>query len=419
MPITEGRPATHSFTPAVLQWLRESNVPITHVDAAATAPDLDSLIRAIGDATVLGLGESTRAASETFTLRDRIWRALVQQRGFRALAIQDSPQVVERYDRFVSLGEGDPKHAVSQAWPPWRHVEMVQALEWIRQFNVEHPHDPVRLFAVQDRSAQPADYDAVTDYVAAVAPEQSQILDSHLAPIRTAHDIDEHVQLHRGIHPGQPFAEHARDAHRLVIGLADDSDHYREALRAADAIVQFHENSPAAKNFTMSDAERRAAQTIAQWHETTGDKIVYWDGIAHLGSFTAAGNHADIPSSLSAGAQLRRYFGRRYISVAIGFHHGRIHHTEVPEPQSDFMDSVLGEITSYASYLNLRAQASQEVDRWLTGPNKARVISGMYTEAADADSFISIDSLASTFDVLVHISQISPTQTLTTSDTKR
>ncbi|MGY1718315.1 erythromycin esterase family protein [Blastococcus sp. SYSU DS0552] len=396
---------------AVRARLRDAARPVTRTDAGAGMDSLEGLVGAIGEARVVGLGESTRAAHETFTLRDRIWRALVQARGFRTLAIQDGAAVVDDLDAWVRTGDGDVTELLSHAWRPWRTAEMTQALTWIRAFNLDHPDDQIRLLGVQPTVVQPADYDTVRALVADTAPELVGQVTHHLDTIRSAHDLDEHVQRHRGTHPGTPFVEHAREAHRLIRGLPDSAAR-SAALEIAERIVDFHARSVAGGGFDREHEEAVAAARILEWQSTTGQRVVYWDGIVHTAATgTAPGRRADeLPSS--AGGHLRRHLGRDYVSVAIGFHHGEVQGATVPAPPPDYIDGILADGTPATFYLDLRGPAPAQVSRWLAEPRKVRVINGVYDPTRDDAAHVTAASLSAWFDVLVHIREVTPTAEL-------
>jgi erythromycin esterase-like protein len=55
----------------VTGWVRHHAVPLDTVDPAATLGDLAPLRRAIGDAEIVGLGESIHGAAEEETLKPR------------------------------------------------------------------------------------------------------------------------------------------------------------------------------------------------------------------------------------------------------------------------------------------------------------------------------------------------------------
>ncbi|OPG12271.1 erythromycin esterase family protein [Microbispora sp. GKU 823] len=366
---------------------------------------LDELADAIATgATVAGLGESTRFAHETFGVRDELFRRLVRRHGFRALALQDDASVGAMLDAYVTGGAGTAASALESAWRPWRTAEMAAALDWIRAFNQDHPDDPIRILGVKPAQARPADYDAVLEHVRRAAPHRLAELASHLEPIRTAHEIDEHVQRARGLHPGRPFAEHARDALAIVGHLPGDA-----VLPRMRLIVDFHERSVAGRDDYAGDAQTWA-ETITDHQRRTSHRVAYWDGIAHTSaSPTTLGLAPQRGPQPTVGGVLRRHYGEGYVSVAIGFHHGDLGVATVPEPAPDWLDSRLGAADRPVHWLDLRAGEPRR--RW-DGPAKVRVISGVYDPSRDAAEHLAIASLPEAFDVLVHLRQVSPVRRL-------
>ncbi|MEV0440856.1 erythromycin esterase family protein [Streptomyces spectabilis] len=370
---------------------------------------LDALAEALAvEATIVGIGESTRFSRDTFGIRDQLFRRLVRRHGFRALAVQDSADVAADLDRYVRGGAGSAEAVLAGAWRPWRTTEMAEALDWIREFNRDHPDDPVRVFGVKPAQARSDDYDAVLDHVRASAPELLADVASHLDPIRTAHDIDEHVQRARGTHPGRPFAEHARDALALIRalpGIGDDDVVTRMRL-----IESFHAGSVAGRGSFTSDTARDA-DALSDTQLRTGLRMVYWDGIAHTAAAeTTMGDAApESGPQPTAGTLLRERLGTRYVSVAIGFHHGDLGVVAVPEPGADLLDARLGEPDAPARWLDLR---HDDVRRQWDGPARLRVISGVYDPAQDASQYVAVASLADAFDVLVHVRRATPVRWL-------
>jgi erythromycin esterase len=387
-------------------WLRANAHPVTDTDPGFTGPDLEPLTDRLAAATVVGLGESTRFSQQTFGVRQRILRVLVEQHGFRALAIQDSARSGERWDDYVRTGMGDPESVLAGAWRPWRSAETVAALAWVRAFNQQHPDDQVRIFGVQPPHAEPSDYDVVLDYVQHTAPDRLADLESHLTPIKTAHQVDEHVQRHQGIHPGRPFVDHAGDAVALLDGLPETAER-TTALAHAHVILAFHQNSVAGRGGFATE-EHPAAERVIEWRRGTGAKIAYWDGIAHTSGLALGLGLSEASAFRGTGSHLRTHFGAGYVSVAIGFHHGDLGMAVAPDPAPDLIDAMLGEVDLPAFYVHLHDDAPESVDRWRHAPAKARTISGIYDPAKDAEANMTVNSLIDAFDVLIHIRETSP-----------
>ncbi|MER6301992.1 erythromycin esterase family protein [Kitasatospora sp. NPDC001539] len=379
-------------------------------DPVATAPvgplteaALDELAATAADAAVVGLGESTRFSRETFEIRDQLFRRLVRHHGFRTLVLQDSADAGANLDRYVLGGAGSAASALDGSWRPWRTGRMVAALEWIRAFNADHPGDPVRIFGVKPVQARPADYDAVLAHVARTAPDRLAQLESHLSPIRTAHDTDEHVQRARGTHPGRPFAHHARDAFALVESVTTGDPADGDALARMRRILDFHQRSVAGSGSYAGEAAGWAATVID--HERSGRPVVFWDGIAHTSAAPVTlGLAPENGPQPTVGSLLRERYGSRYLSVAIGFHHGDLGVATVPDPAPDLLDARLGEAGLASCWLDLRRDARPP---W-RGPARARVISGVYEPSRDSREYLAVDSLTDAFDVLVQVRSTTP-----------
>ncbi|MEJ3653738.1 erythromycin esterase family protein [Actinomycetes bacterium KLBMP 9759] len=373
---------------------------------AANAQPVEQLTELVGDAVVVGMGESTRAGHEVMRVADRIVRLLVTEKGFRAVAFQDDASVFAGLDEYVRTGTGDPRKVLADAWRPWQNDELVDLVEWIRGFNAEHVEDPVRLFGLTPPAARLADYDEVERHVRAAAPDRLDELLAHYTPIRTAYEVREHVQIARGTHPGRPFVEHARAARELVGELRLGA----RVRELADLIVEFHANSVAA-GLDFDAAAATAADALIGFRERTGHKIVYWEGIAHVATSTAIDLPAMGKTLRSVGSRLRERFGAGYRTVAIGFGHGRIHDDTVPPAPPEFVDAVLSEKPE-AYLLDLHAPRPPEVADWLRGPHKMRIIAGIYDSADDAAHHMATGPLDEWFDALVRIPEITPTTTL-------
>ena len=378
---------------------------------AVPLPDalLDELAGKIGaGTTVAGIGESTRFSRETFAVRDQIFRRLARRHEFRALALQDHAAAAAKLDRYVTTGDGTAGAALDGAWRPWRTAEMAAALEWIRDFNRDHPDDFIRIFGVKPAQAQLADYDAVLGWARQSAPERLAQLASHLDPIRSAHQVEEHVQRARGMHPGRPFAEHARDALAILLSLpgADSGDAVVERMRM---IVGFHESSVVGRGSYAGDAQVWA-DTISGYQRRTGVRVAYWDGIAHTAASPATlGLDPERGPQPTTGGLLRQDYGAGYASVAIGFHHGDLGIATVPDPATDLLDAKLGEPRLPFRWLDLR---SGDVRRRWDGSTKLRVISGVYDPSRDAAEHMAVASLAGAFDIVIHIRRATPVRWL-------
>ncbi|MGP3976297.1 erythromycin esterase family protein [Streptomyces sp. 8N114] len=315
-------------TEHVKQWIADRAHRLSTFEPAAALDDLRPLAAWIGDGPqVVAVGAATRAAHELSTLQHRLVRLLVEERGFRTVALEGDDPVEVGLDAYVRTGQGDPRAMLAGARPFWRTAEILELVRWMRAYNDRHPHDPVRFAA------------------------------------------------------GPPAP------------------------------------SPAAPPWGLADIERELAEATVREHAESGDRIVYWGGIAH----TAVGEPRTVspapPGSAelthrNAGSYLRERFGDGYVSVGLTFHHGRIP-AAVPAPPEEFAESVLGTAGPAAYLWDLRTgTAPGPVRDWLRTHTRTRLVGPGYDPADDPAHHLSGGGLSDWFDALVHVREVGPARLL-------
>jgi erythromycin esterase len=356
----------------------------------AWSADPQALANLAATSVVVGLGQSTRAGLETFEVMGCTTQALVE-RGFRTVAVLDNQRVGDLYDRFVSGADDHLEDAVLQAWGPWRTRELGSALTWIRRRNEQHPGDLVRVIGIGSSRVLPADYDEI---LALIGPQpEAERLRGLFDVLRSAHRAGEHVQRAHGTHPHpeRPFVELAREARVIVAGLPRDPEQDK-ASRLLDAVVDHHANAIGVGYDAARDEEASAKRILAHYRRS-GDRIVLWEGSAHV---AAAGT--------MLGSHLRTELGDDYYSVHITFGRGLAGTVEIPAPQPDSLEDAL--LSLGACTLDLRREAAD------IGPCRTRVISGVYKPEEDDKHYLALPTLRGCYDALAFVQVISPTHPL-------
>lgn len=125
-------------------WIRQHATPLSTTDPTASLSDLESLRQMVADAEVMGLGESTHGAHEQFAVKHRVVRLLVEEMGFRCLALEEDWTKGVQLNEYVVNGKGDPRALLADAGSPWRTEEILDLVTWMRSYNETHPDDNVR-----------------------------------------------------------------------------------------------------------------------------------------------------------------------------------------------------------------------------------------------------------------------------------
>ena len=112
------------------KWLDKHVYPF---DSLTT--DFEELGRAVGNARIVGLGEATHGAGTVTMTRNQLAKYLIKEKGFTMLALENSLNVIEAIDRFVSTGEGSIENILKQTFNWSNNQEFAELILWIREYN--------------------------------------------------------------------------------------------------------------------------------------------------------------------------------------------------------------------------------------------------------------------------------------------
>jgi len=100
--------------------------------------DMEPLLRRIGDARIVLLGEATHGTSEFYRMRERISRELIERKGFSFIAIEGDWPDAARVDHYIRHAEYPPSEWIAFARFPtwmWRNQEVREFVDWLRGHN--------------------------------------------------------------------------------------------------------------------------------------------------------------------------------------------------------------------------------------------------------------------------------------------
>jgi erythromycin esterase len=135
------------------KWATAHAIPVTTVDSAGNDPDLLPLEAAIGTAHVVALGEPMHGAHEPLAFRNRLFRFLVEQMGFTAIALESGFTESIGARSFIEGGEGDAETAarIGLSGGMSRYRENRELIRWMRDYNAAAAsagHRKIRLYGI-------------------------------------------------------------------------------------------------------------------------------------------------------------------------------------------------------------------------------------------------------------------------------
>src|SRR5436305_9262292 len=116
--------------------------------------DYDSLIEAIGDRQIVLIGEASHGTHDFYATRADLTRRLIDEKGFRSLALEaDWPDAL-RVHRYVQGSGGDANADAAlgdfKRFPQWmwRNTVVLEFVEWLRQWNRAHPNSQAGFYGM-------------------------------------------------------------------------------------------------------------------------------------------------------------------------------------------------------------------------------------------------------------------------------
>ncbi len=149
---------------------------LSGTDPTLPDDDLAALAPLVGDALVVGIGESVHTTGGEVRMRTRLIRYLVTHHDFRTIAFEGSRTGIEaQLASYLDTCAGTPEDAAFALNPIWWDRSTPELLAWLCEWNTAHPSDRVGAFGFDVR--QPwTTHPALRAYLERVAPADAASL---------------------------------------------------------------------------------------------------------------------------------------------------------------------------------------------------------------------------------------------------
>jgi len=401
---------------AAREWIETNAVPFDGTHFSLPSRDLAGISDVVGDARIVALGENTYGTRDFHQMKARVFRFLVEERGFDTFALEATWPETRLLNRYLQTGEGDPHKLLSGMyfWV-WRSESMLELIEWMRAYNEEGGSLEFHGFDMQYPGLALKN---VREYLHSMDPERAASLEADLNCLETfAND-------HTGRFPSSRYGDQT-EIYRSTCGAslgavrehlvanrdeyesASDEDAFAVALQSLRVAVQYH---------LMIDREQSRSESMAEniaWingRVAAGGGLVLW---AHNFHFAR--------DPVAAGFHLHEMFGDELLSVAFGHESGQftaharrgseflaqmVHELSPPAPHS--FEYYLADASASRLVLDLRSwDPASPGSSWLGDTRPFRYIHTHYDPDAPGNYWRSTP-LARWYDVLIFFKSTRP-----------
>ncbi|WP_405685694.1 erythromycin esterase family protein [Streptomyces sp. NBC_00057] len=395
--------------------LEQAAHPLRSTEPGGNTADLRALDSMIGDAKVVGLGEATHGSHEFFTMKERVFRHLVEKKGFTTFALELSWSAGLQIDDYLQTGKGDAREIAKETLTnsPWDREEFVSLIEWMRDYNRHHPGHTVHFMG--DDIGAPALSDEffgrVTGYVQKNHPEALPRLNELYTGLRPIDDV--FAYLGKPLAERQQLAAKAQQALELVSGLkgsgGDAFDWAEQNARSVAQTAKFltlNPDDPESNAASQRFRDEVMAQNVSWWQQRTGQKVLlsaHNDHVAYVASDPET-------YSKTQGSFLRDTMGRNYLPIGFTFDQGSFLSKDaalggewkkftVPAAEPDRNEATLDKVRYRDFYLDVRTAPAAARD-WLNAARPTLNVGTLFP-AAPRDV-----AIAKSFDVLIHLHEV-------------
>ena len=383
--------------------------------------DLRPFGRLVGDAPVVGVGEASHGAHEFFTLKHRLMRYLMREKGFTTFALEASWSTGLRLNAYVLHGTGDPGQIMHEDFQSnyriWNTREYLDLIEWMRDHNRRHG---TRLQFMGDDICYPGPelFDAVTDHVRRHHPRSlarfTDLYDGLAPTIGAGAWIDSYRLGPRG--ERLDAAARAQDAVDELerLGSGPDPQEAAWAVQHARVIAaalrmwsaDFTDPVKAAEAFGYR--EQVMADNVLWWQRRTGHRMLVSGANGHIARRSFWAGYSKVQ-----GTFLTERLGDGYVSVGLTFDQGAFlarADNDAPLAQvcvgpavEGSNEHTLDQVPLTDFLLNPRT-APEPARSWLAQARPTRSIGEFYPEP---DQNV---ALSDSYDAIIHVSRISAAQ---------
>lgn len=303
------------------------------------------MLDCVGDASLVLFGEATHGTTEFYSLRAEFSKALIRERGFKAVVVEADWPDAYRVNRFVRL-MGDDEDAVAalgdfERFPRWMWCNevVVDFASWLRKFNLERsPLERIGFYGM-DLYSLSASISAVLEYLDETAPQAAAAARARYAcfdtfleePHRYGYAATlgltedcEKVAVEQLIELRTQVAEDL-----LRAGLASSDEHFwaeqnamvvQNAERYYRAMFGEYGDSWNIRDTHMFDTLCALRRSLSR--DEAPAKLIVWAHNSHVGDAeaTEAGQRGEV----NVGSLVRRHFGGEARSIGFSTYRGSV-----------------------------------------------------------------------------------------------
>lgn len=314
---------TYAQNNETIEWINNNSILIEDASPDSELTDFkQNTPLKFENAKIFGFGEASHNTKEFFTLKSKFFKHLVKTQGIRVFIMEDSYQAEAGINEWISGGKGDIK-TIAQNFDIgfWRSKEIVNLLQWMRNFNLDKlKEDQIRFFGMDIQNGV-----NINKEIRAFIDKNKINIDEELLTL-----VDK--CSNKTIKYNQPGDWWQLQIPKLIelkeqlLSLKNDSEEYKSIIRALNYLISYTEYASNINEKYPKSTEFRDLKMFenVKWiieNETKNSKAFIWAHNEHINKREMYYDGSDI---INLGRNLKEYYKEDYYSVGFDFATGKI-----------------------------------------------------------------------------------------------
>lgn len=394
------------------------------------AGDYDELLERIGDASIVLLGEASHGSHEFYRERARISRRLIEERGFRGVAVEADWPDAYRVNRYLhGAGEdADAEEALRgfRRFPTWmwRNAEVLDFVGWLRARNERAGEGAGASFFGLDLYSLHASVAEVIGYLERLNPAGAERARERYACLEefggaqaygraAAEGLDDECREGVVAQLTELRSLAASYLRRDGIAAEDEQFYAEQNARLVASAEQYYRSMFASPDSSWNLRDRHMMETLERLRAHLGRhgewaRLVVWEHNSHVGDarVTAMSRRGE----LNLGQLARERWGEDVFSLGFTTYEGTVtaasswdapaERKRVRPAIPHSYERLFHELGEERFLLDLRTESTARV---LAEPRLERAIGVIYRPETERASHYFSARLAEQFDAVVHI----------------
>ncbi len=415
-----------------IKWLSENALPFISDDPSLDSDDLSSLSDIVGSSRIVALGEATHGTAEFFRMKHRILKYLVEGEGFRVFLIEaNMPESIAMND-YILYGEGSARQALAgmHFWV-WQTQEVVDMVEWMREWNITHPDDPLYFFGF-DVQYWFEGSKRTFAYLEDVDPDYAEIIEDDIFCLNTIVYVSLTEEDREACTDKLSAIASAYQASRNDYIAKSSKFEYLLHQQVLNSVLQYDvfERTFGDKLTTFNVRDHHMAEQAIDFAETLfpNERLVLWAHNIHISrtSFVAWEEPgSDDNVVVPMGAYLEDYFDEDYLAIAFAFGDGEFsaidlsgqtNYEIIPQQVLPLLpnshEEVLGTIDLPHYIIDIRVEEDSPAYTWLNDERNIRSIGASYDTSAEAEESAFPTALLDMYEVMIYFADTTASDVL-------